>query len=139
MSNKKSLDETLADMSREEIFSALFQNLVAQQTNMAFMFLGRIPNPQTGEHMHDLDAARLFIEHLEMLEFKTRNNLEKEESEMLKQSLTALRMAFVEAVESPASSKQTEEGTPAREDGLKKAPEPEPKTDDDRKKFSKKY
>ncbi len=129
----------MANMSREEIFAALFQNLIVQQTNMAFIFLGRIPHPQTNEITRDLDAAKFFIDQLEMLEFKTRNNLEKEEATLLKQSLTTLRMAFVEAVESPAPAKEKNVSPAAEQKSTEPTATPEAKADDDRKKFSKKY
>ncbi len=81
--------------------AALFLEMVAQYANMALMFLGRVPHPETGQPAHDLETARMFIERLEMLEAKTRGNLNKDEESMLKQSLMAVRMAFVEAVERP--------------------------------------
>ncbi len=90
-------------LSREDMHAALFAQLVMQQTNLALMLLGKMPDPQTGETMHDLDSARLFIDQLEMLEAKTKGNLTREEGHLLQQSLMALRMAFVEAVESPAT------------------------------------
>lgn len=77
--------------------SALFAGLVMQQTNMALMFLGRLPHPEKGETITDLDAARLFIDTLEMLENRTRGNLTEEEARLLKQSLTTVRLAYVEA------------------------------------------
>src|ERR1043165_8666953 len=92
--------EDVAGEHKEEI-AALFMNLVAQQTNMAFMFMGRVPHPETGEVIRDLETAQFFIAQLEMLAVKTRGNLEKEEERLLKQSLTGLRMAFVEAVGEP--------------------------------------
>src|SRR5689334_15932623 len=80
----------------EEIMAALFANMVIQNTNMALMFLGKVPHPQTGQPIHDLESAQMFIDQLEMLSYKTRNNLSKEEEQLLKQSLMSLRMAFVE-------------------------------------------
>jgi hypothetical protein len=82
--------------------SALFGHLVIQQSNMAMMLLGKVTHPETGQVVQDLDGAKLFIDQLEMLEEKTKGNLNKEESSLLKQSLMALRLAFVEAVEAPA-------------------------------------
>lgn len=91
--------------SRDELMSALFANMVMQQANMALMFLGKVPNPQSGEHVKDLDMAQLFIDHLEMLEHKTKGNLNKSEEALLKQSLMTVRMAFVEAAqEKPAET-----------------------------------
>lgn len=124
--------------SREEMLSALFGNMVSQQTNLAFMFMGRAPHPETGKVTKDLDAAQFFIEQLEMLQVKTRGNLSKEEESFLSQNLTGLRMAFVEAVEGPdvppveaAAAKPVVE--PAE------APKIIAPDDESRKKFSKKY
>jgi hypothetical protein len=81
--------------------TALFAQLVLQQSNLALTLLGRAPHPQTGQTVRDLDAAKLFIDQLEMLEVKTRGNLSAQESALLKQTLMTLRLAFVEAVNSP--------------------------------------
>src|SRR5512135_475457 len=90
-----------SEPSRDERLSALFAQLVMQQANMAMMLLGKVPHPESGQAVKDLEAARLFIDQLEMLEGKTKGNLSKEEAGLLKQSLMSLRLAFVEAVESP--------------------------------------
>src|SRR3954465_9371195 len=105
--SKSEVEEAMANLSREEVTSALFANLIVQQTNMAFMFLGRVPHPETGEILRELESAKFFIEQIEMLEVKTKGNLSKQEEALLKQSLTALRMAFVEAVEHPIGERPT--------------------------------
>src|SRR5213082_1698905 len=91
-----------ANPSPEEMQSALFAHLVMQQSNMAMMLMGKTPHPDTGKTMQDLESAKLFIDLLEMLEAKTKGNLTKEEQSLLKQTLLAVRMGFVEAVESPS-------------------------------------
>src|ERR1039458_5718809 len=88
---------------QEEMMTMMFASLVVQQTNMASIFLGLAPNPQTGKKERDLEHARYFIDQLEMLEAKTRGNLDKREEGLLKQSLTGLRLAFVEAASKPAA------------------------------------
>src|SRR5215468_6476802 len=88
--------------------SALFAQLVMQQANMAMMLLGKVAHPETGGVLKDIEAARLFIDQLEMLEVKTQGNLSKEESSLLKQSLMNVRLAFVEAVESPSTQDQAQ-------------------------------
>ncbi len=151
MSTNDSADP-MANASREEIIAALFANLVIQQTNMAFMFLGRVPHPETGEIIQDLESAKFFIDQLEMIEVKTQGNLDQREQGLLKQSLTGLRMAFVEAAEGKASAPSPESGSrPAaisEPEAAAKPAEPvpvaaaEPKAaaeDESRKKFSKKY
>ena len=91
-----------AAAGEKEMMSAMFASLVLQQTNMATIFLGLAPHPQTGKTAQDLEHAKYFIDQLEMLEAKTRGNLDKHEEGLLKQSLTSLRLAFVEAVAKPA-------------------------------------
>ena len=83
--------------------SSMFASLVMQNANMALIFLGQAPHPQTGKTSQDLENARYFIDQLEILEVKTKGNLSKQEASFLNQSLTSLRMAFVEAVEHPAA------------------------------------
>ena len=64
---------------------------------MTLVFLGRLANPQTGKpEAVNLEAARIFIDQLEMLEQKTRGNLSNEEGRALAQAITVSRMAFVE-------------------------------------------
>lgn len=99
-------------LSREEMQSALFAQMILQMSNMAMMVLGKLPDPRSGQTLRDLEAAQLFIDQLEALEAKTKGNLTKEEAALLKQTLMALRLAFVEAVESPPTpGKSAEAGT----------------------------
>src|SRR5437762_13504663 len=90
--------------TREQMMTALFAHLVMQQANMAMMLLGKVPHPETGQVVQDFEAAKLFIDQLEMIEAKTKGNLSKEEANLLKQNLMSLRLAFVDAVVSPATS-----------------------------------
>lgn len=135
-----------ASMSREEMMAALFANMVAQQTNMTLMMLGKIPHPQTGQPVQDLEAAKVFIDQLEMLAAKTKGNLSKEEDRLLQQSLAGLRMAFVEALgpddqmdlETAGLDPQAPPTAPTPVQPQKAGGSPEP-DEASRKKFSKKY
>lgn len=127
-----------APITREEMMSALFAQLVVQQSNMAMLLLGKVPHPQTGEIVRDIDAARLFIDQLEMLEAKTKGNLTKEEGQLLKQSLMSLRMAFVDAVQTPAPEPNKPEATPPAENKIEAGPEAAADAES-KKKFTKKY
>ncbi len=147
MSGPHASEGDLGFTSPEEMNSALFAHLVMQQSNMALMLLGKAPHPQTGQTVQDLEGAKLIIAQLEMLEAKTKGNLSKEESAMLKQTLMSLRLSFVQAVEAapPETEGQTKpEAAPAQ-------PGPAAETapaagsavageeDEHRKKFTKKY
>ena len=139
----------------KELMTAMFASLVLQQTNMASIFLGLAPHPQSGKMERDLEHARYFIDQLEMLEAKTRGNLVPREEALLKQSLTSLRLAFVEAVSHPAGPApggepkvDTEKGSPpaapaAETAGVPPKPEPDggakPAAEESHKKFTKKY
>jgi uncharacterized protein DUF1844 len=136
------------DLNRDERMAALFANMVLQQTNLAFVFLGKVPHPETKQTMKDLEAARMFIDQLEMLEAKTKGNLNKEEAALLKESLMSLRLTFVQAVEkgetAPAPEQPESSGRAA---GLspdtaqsKPTDTQAPAADDEsKKKFVKKY
>ena len=133
------------NISREEIVSALFANMVVQNTNMALIFLGHAPHPQTGQKQIDLDNARYFIDQLEMIEVKTKGNLDKQEEALLKQSLTSLRMAFVEAVQKEGAQPEAPApAAPAKEEPQKESapaiePAAEKHDDESKKRFTKKY
>jgi len=129
----------------QDRMSALFANLIIQQTNLALMLLGRVPNPETGERVQDLDSARLLIDQLEMLEVKTKGNLDKREEQLLKQSLMTLRLAFVEAADAapaePPAAPQSAPRPPAPEAAAGATPQTDAGAPEEehRKKFSKKY
>src|ERR1700685_1090709 len=94
-------NETQGGDGHDHAMSAMFASMVMQNTNMALIFLGQAPHPDTGQTSQDLEHARYFIDQLEMIAVKTKGNLDKQEDALLKQSLTHLRMGFVEAVEHP--------------------------------------
>jgi uncharacterized membrane protein YdfJ with MMPL/SSD domain len=139
------------DADAVQAMSAMFASLVIQDANMALILLGKAPNPQTGQTIQDLEHAKYFIDQLEMLEVKTKGNLEKHETALLKQSLTSLRMAYVEAVDHPLAPSQTgasagppvdEEETPVADPALPGEPPQPPPSEpaaESHKKFSKKY
>src|SRR3954466_15980221 len=130
-------------MSREEMMSALFAHMVMQQSNIAMMMLGKVAHPETGKNIQDLEAAKLFIDQLEMLEAKTKGNLSKEEQNLLKQSLMSLRLAFVEAVN--ASPGEAPKAAPDAQSSSKQSEPPESAStpastvEESHKKFSKTY
>jgi len=142
MSESKTSEPGPTEFGREDKLSVLFAQLVMQQANMASMFLGKVAHPQTGQVVKDLDAARLFIDQLEMLEAKTKGNLDKDEAALLKQSLMNLRLAFVEAVEAaPAEDKTAPAQTGPAPAPATSAPAPAAPSEEEehRKKFTKKY
>jgi len=146
MNDTQSPKDAPGNASRDEIMSALFAGLVMQQTNLALMLLGQSPHPETQKTIQDIDGAKMFIDQLEMIEVKTQGNLKADEAKLLKQNLTALRLAFVQAIDSqppPTVAEQPNKAAaPAQppESSIAPGQAPTPPSEEEaRKKFSKKY
>jgi len=131
-----------------------FIEFVMMQAQNAALFLGQIPNPQTGQGEVNLEVARMFIDQLAMIQEKTRGNLSSEEATVLRNTLSNLQMAFVEvsqegrsggapaashpapAADEPVASSSPETAPQAPEPS---APAAAPSESESRKKFTKSY
>ncbi|HEX3817950.1 MAG TPA: DUF1844 domain-containing protein [Chthoniobacterales bacterium] len=123
-----------------------FIEFVMMQAQNAALFLGQIPNPQTGQPEVNLEVARMFIDQLSMIQEKTRGNLTNEEITVLRNALSGLQMAFVEASQgkgAPAPSMTNEpspDTTPAAESSAGPPDAaPTPAEGESKKKFTKSY
>ena len=125
-----------------------FIEFVMMHAQNAALFLGQIPNPKTGEPEINLDLARMFIDQLEMIQEKTRGNLTNEETTVLRNALSNLQMAYVEASGSarPQAGPETAAQQPqAGEQPSAAQPKPSVPTTptgsepESRKKFTKSY
>ena len=105
---KKKVDESWKDKIKQEPKEApaeaeqqketpepSFRLFVTSLAMQAWIALGAIPNPMTDKTEEDIAQAKFLIDSLEMLEQKTKGNLDKEEEEMLEHLLYELRMAYV--------------------------------------------
>lgn len=115
-----------------ERHAALFFQMVTGHTQMVLTFLGRLPNPHTGEPGEiNLEAAELFIDQLEMLQGKTLGNLSGDESKLLAEALSVTQTAFVEVVEGQpeeAAESECDAGSiPPEEDGAASSGQPGPR------------
>ena len=120
--------------------SQKFIEFVMMQAQQASLFLGRIPNPQSGQSEVLLEPAKLFIDHLEMIREKTRGNLTAQEAEILNSVLTDLQMAFVQASATAQPSAPTGSTFPVEEAKKPEEAPAEPSTEaESKKKFSKSY
>ena len=73
----------------------LFMGLCTSLVSQAWMQLGKIKNPMTDEINLDLNAASLTIDMLSMLKEKTKGNVNDDESKILDQSISELKMNYV--------------------------------------------
>ena len=72
-----------------------FSTFVLSLASSALVHLGEVPNPETGSTARDEALARNAIDLLTMLDDKTRNGLNPEESKLMRDVLYELRMKFV--------------------------------------------
>ena len=129
--------------------SQRFIEFVMMQAQNAALFLGQIPNPQTGQGEVNLELAKMFIDQLGMIQEKTRGNLTNEESTVLRNTLSNLQIAFVEVsreVKSGGAPAAPEPAAPAAEPPTEStsaektdAPEAPATESESRKKFTKSY
>lgn len=130
-----------------------FIEFVLMHSQNAALFLGQIPNPQTGKPEINLDLAKMFIDQLVAIRIKTHGNLSKEETGVLDNAISNLQLIFVEAsrtggkTAAPAEAKENQIDAPEASQSAETAPEKKvetPKSDDSeneesKKRFTKSY
>ncbi len=90
------IDKQTSSIGNAELAQRFVQFVMMQVQNI-FYVLGRIPSPDGRPIPPNLEAAKLLIDQLEMIQEKTRNNLSAQESSILDDALKNVRLAFVEA------------------------------------------
>jgi hypothetical protein len=82
---------TSTEMTRKFI-----QFIMVQAQNILYV-LGRIPTPEGERLPPNLQAAKMMIDHLELIRAKTEGNLNTQETKILTEALQQVQLAFVEA------------------------------------------
>lgn len=119
----KSAPGASGQRGRRELPPADFQGLMESFVAQALLYMGAIPDPTTGRAMVSLEHAKYQIDLLGVLEAKTKGQLAPEEAEMLGETLTALRMQYVEITKAVAAmvaeerAKRAAGGAPGRPTG----------------------
>lgn len=105
-----------------------FSQLVIMLATSALQQLGQVPDPSGKEPTISLEGAQAMIDVLEMLETKTQGNLDEAETKMLRESLTMLRLQFVEVKQAQGGkAPATEKSAPTQPDeSAAQAPVEEP-------------
>jgi hypothetical protein len=124
-----------------------FIEFVVMQAQNAALFLGQIPHPQSGKAEVNLELAKMFIDQLLMIQEKTRGNLSSEEDTVLRNAVSNLQLAYVEASRSGPSSGAAAPAVPADQPAAAQpSGPPQPETPspaegdgESRKKFTKTY
>ncbi|HLB32599.1 MAG: hypothetical protein A3F67_05455 [Verrucomicrobia bacterium RIFCSPHIGHO2_12_FULL_41_10] len=126
-----------------------FIEFVMMQAQQAALCLGQLPHPSTGETVVNLEAAKMFIDYLELLREKTRGNLSKEEENILNGILSELQLAFVQVSQNPQlasepvkkeeASSEAHESLPQKEKSVSSEIELPDESEEHKKRFSKSY
>jgi hypothetical protein len=72
-----------------------FSAFLISLSSSAFIHLGDLPDPTTGEKTKDLPLAKQTIDLLGLLREKTRNNLQEDEEKLFDHLLYDLRLRYV--------------------------------------------
>ncbi len=83
-----------------EHFQMTFETLVMSLSSTAMVQLGVIPDPTTHQPAQHLPGAKQTIDILEILQQKTKGNLDASESKLLENILYELRMIYLEISQS---------------------------------------
>lgn len=127
--------------------SERFAQLVVMQTQNILFSLGRLGGMGDEPHEPNFDIARVLIDQLEMLKLKTKGNLSPDESNLLDNALSNMRLVFVESVnlasgKGPAPAKaeiSPPEAKPETGVAAKAGDKDDDEDDGGKKRFSKSY
>ncbi len=75
---------------------------------LCWQALGKVSNPASGKPEKNLQFAKRLIDILEVLQLKTKGNLECEEEKILDNILTDLRLNYVDELKKEKSSGEAE-------------------------------
>lgn len=104
---KKDIDESYkSQVEKEKEESKIANEFTAPEANFSFFIttlgmqaaiaLGDMPNPQNNKTEENLQQAKFLIDTLSVLQEKTKNNLNAEESSLLEGMLYELRIRYVQ-------------------------------------------
>ena len=87
----------------------LFMYLVGTFQSSAWIALGKMKNPMTDKIEKNLDQASYYIDLLDMLQSKTKGNVSEYEEQMLINTVSELKMNFIDEQKNTDNSAGTKE------------------------------
>jgi len=101
-------------MSDDVQTGRLIPYLVEMFRYQAWVSMGKVASPATGQVERELPVARMMIDLLGELETRTEGKRSPEETRMLQGALTDLRLNYLEEMKKPAAEPE-KDGEPAEE------------------------
>lgn len=105
MSGSQNEDSGRPDIGKTVLPEASFEHLIRRFTVEAMVYMGVFPMPQGEQPDINLDAARVSIDLIGIIEEKTRGNLTEAEKSFVENTLTSLRLQFVKVSNMPPKEK----------------------------------
>ena len=102
------MEDTTAQEETQQLPPVDFISYLTNLIETGRLYLEGFPNPETGEVVTNLPLVKHIIDTIEMLEEKTKGNLTAPETNFLANTLYELRMGYVRAINSQATSAQEE-------------------------------
>ena len=87
----------------------LFMYLVGTFQSSAWIALGKMKNPMTDKIEKNLDQASYYIDLLDMLQSKTKGNVSEYEEQMLINTVSELKMNFIDEQKNQNNPVETKE------------------------------
>ena len=87
----------------------LFMYLVGTFQSSAWIALGKMKNPMTDKIERNLEQASYYIDLLVMLQSKTKGNVSEYEEQMLINTVSELKMNFIDEQKNPNNPGETKE------------------------------
>jgi hypothetical protein len=91
-----------------------FVNLISALAASAMQQLGKLVNPVSGKTEVNLAGAKSSIDLLEMLQAKTKGNLNKDEAKLLQSTLSNLQLNYIDESSKPTDESKKVEGEPEK-------------------------
>jgi hypothetical protein len=135
-------------LSPDEFNKAQLAHLVMMFAATSMQQMGKMVNPATGRAEVDLEGAQASIDMIDMLHAKTRGNLDAEEEKLFSETLTSLKLNFVQT-QRAGGAEPPPPGPAAKQPEPPQAAPPSPEAkdtsssarsaDDEKKKYHKSY
>ncbi len=92
----KTAPQTEEKQEKSDLPEADFKFFLTTLGMQAWIALGMVPNPIDNKTEGNIGQAKFIIDTLEVLQQKTKGNLDKDETELIEHLLYDLRLAFVD-------------------------------------------
>ncbi len=99
--------------NEKKLHDALFLQLIIQFQTSAMIGMGKLKNPITNNVEVDLDAAKLAIDMIDMLNEKTRGNLTEDEKRFITTVSRDLKLNYIVELDKAQKEKQSSKETPS--------------------------